>query len=70
MATRPQSSTDPVTIQDYVRPLPRLATVGMVMVVVLQISGALSQAVGLLDVIVLFVVSLVARLLLRTLPHA
>jgi hypothetical protein len=51
---------------EVIRLLPRVTTIGMVVVLVLQVSGVLNHAAGLLDVIVLSVIGIAARMSLRS----
>lgn len=54
------------TVANAIQFLPRLTTVGMVVVLVLQLTGLLAPGPGLLDVIILGVIGIVARMILRS----
>lgn len=57
---------DKAAAHDVIRFLPHATTVGMIVVVVLQLAGRLPPAAGFLDVITLGVVGIVARRMVRS----
>jgi len=48
-----------------VRLLPRLTSVGMLVVIVLQVAGFINAGMGLVDVLTLAMIGVLSRLLLR-----
>jgi hypothetical protein len=57
---------DKAAVHDVIRFLPHATTVGMIVVVVLQLAGHLTPGAGLLDVITLGVIGIVARRIVRS----
>jgi len=54
------------TLANAIQFLPRLTTAGMVVILVLQFTRLLAPGAGLLDVIILGVIGIVARVILRS----
>jgi hypothetical protein len=53
-------------LYDAVRFLPRATTPAMVVVLALRVSGHLSPGAGFLDIMILFIIGVAARMLLRS----